>query len=66
MKSRLGWLALLPVMALLGGGYLSQLVRPLMFGFPFLLVWNSAWVLASSGVLLLIYHHDPANRTDDE
>jgi hypothetical protein len=66
MKFRLAWLALLPVAGLLAGGYLSEHVRPLVFGLPFLLLWNSGWVLTTSVVLTLIYHFDPDNRAEDE
>jgi len=65
MKPKLAWLALIPVAGFLGGGYLSEHVRPLVADLPFLLLWNGVCVLATSGALTLIYHCDPDNRGDD-
>jgi hypothetical protein len=65
LKPRVAWLALLPVVGFLSGGILSQHVRALVFGVPFLLLWNATCVLATSAILTLVHECDPANREGD-
>jgi len=65
MKPRIAWLALLPVAGFLSGGLISQHAPALVFGIPFLLIWNAVCVLSTSVILTIIYHFDPANRSGD-
>jgi hypothetical protein len=65
IKPRVAWLAWLPVAGFLSGGIISQHVRALVFGLPFLLIWNATCVLATSALLTLVHQFDPANREGD-
>jgi hypothetical protein len=65
LKPRVAWLALLPLAGFVSGGIISLHVRPLVFGLPFLLLWNATCVLLTSGILTLIHQLDPANREGD-
>jgi hypothetical protein len=51
-------LALIPFVGFFSGGAILSVVDPLWFGFPFLLVWNLAWMAIASGILAVIYRHD--------
>jgi len=48
------WLALLPALALLGGVPFANRVHALVHGWPFLLVWILACVIATSGVMAVV------------
>ncbi|GJH20993.1 DUF3311 domain-containing protein [Caballeronia novacaledonica] len=53
MKLRI-LLAALPFIGLYSGGSLAA-HTPLLFGVPFLLVWNLFWMAATAAILALIY-----------
>jgi hypothetical protein len=54
-------LALLPAVGLLGGVPLLNRVEPYVLGLPFLLFWIVAWVVATSGIMALIWWLDHQN-----
>ncbi|WP_250517284.1 DUF3311 domain-containing protein [Caballeronia sp. INDeC2] len=56
MKLRI-LLAALPFIGLYSGGSLAA-HTPLLFGMPFLLVWNLFWMAATAAILALIYYLD--------
>ena len=51
-------LAVLPTIGLLGGVPLLNRVEPYVLGLPFLLFWIVAWVVATSGIMALIWWLD--------
>jgi hypothetical protein len=53
MKLRI-LLAALPFIGLYSGGSLAE-HTPLLFGMPFLLVWNLFWMAGTAAILALIY-----------
>ncbi len=56
MKLRI-LLAALPFIGIYSGGTLAGRT-PLLFGLPFLLVWNLFWMAATAGILAIIYYLD--------
>lgn len=62
----LRWLAVLPFLGMLGGPFVLNRVEPFVFGLPLLLAWLVLCVLATSGVMGLIYWTDPQNREPGE
>ena len=48
-------LALIPAIGLLGGVPLLNRVEPYVLGLPFLLFWIVAWVVATSGIMAIIW-----------
>ncbi|ABB12588.1 hypothetical protein BLA18112_05060 [Burkholderia lata] len=50
-------LAALPFVGMYAGGSLAE-VRPLLFGLPFLLVWNLVWMAATAAILAILFHLD--------
>jgi hypothetical protein len=54
------WLALLPVIGMLGGVPFANRVEPYVFGLPFLLFWIVLWVVITSVVMGLVYALDRA------
>jgi ABC-type antimicrobial peptide transport system permease subunit len=61
----LNLLALLPFIAILGGGFLFNRVTPFVLGMPLLLAWIVLWILLTSAIMAVIYAFDPANRDKD-
>ena len=62
-------LAALPFVGMYAGGSLAE-ARPLLFGLPFLLVWNLVWMAATAAILAILFHLDErdaarAGRTGD-
>ena len=55
-------LAALPFVGILGGAGFANRVEPFVLGLPFLMAWIVAWVVASSGIMAIVYALDPANR----
>jgi hypothetical protein len=54
------WLALLPVIGMLGGVPFANRVEPFVFGLPFLLFWIVLWVVITSVVMGVVYALDRA------
>jgi hypothetical protein len=54
-------LAMIPAIGLLGGVPLLNRVEPYVLGLPFLLFWIVAWVVATSGIVALIWWLDKRN-----
>ena len=50
-------LAALPFVGMYAGGSLAQ-ARPMLFGLPFLLVWNLVWMAATAAILAILFHLD--------
>lgn len=50
-------LAALPFVGIYSGGSLAA-HTPMLFGVPFLLVWNLIWMAATAAILTIIYHLD--------
>ncbi len=48
------------------GPFVLNRVEPFVFGLPLLLAWLVLCVLATSGVMALIYWTDPQNREPGE
>lgn len=63
---RLRLLALLPFIAILGGGFFLNQATPFILGMPLLLAWIVLWILLTSAIMGLIYALDPANRGEDD
>ncbi|MGU7774371.1 DUF3311 domain-containing protein [Burkholderia sp. MR1-5-21] len=62
-------LAALPFAGMYAGGSLAEL-QPLLFGLPFLLVWNLIWMAATAAILAILFRLDErdaarAGRTGD-
>jgi hypothetical protein len=60
-------LAALPVIGIYAGGSLAA-HTPLLFGVPFLLIWNLVWMAATAAILALLYcldSRDEAARAND-
>ncbi len=55
-------LASLPFIGILGGAGFANRAEPFLLGLPFLMVWIVLWVVASSGIMAIVYALDPANR----
>ena len=55
-------LACLPFLGILGGAGFANRAEPFVLGLPFLMAWIVLWVVASSGLLAVIYALDPVNR----
>jgi len=55
-------LACLPFIGILGGAGFANRAEPFVLGLPFLMTWIVLWVVASSGIMAIIYALDPANR----
>lgn len=55
-------LAALPFIGILGGAGFANRAEPFVLGLPFLMAWIVAWVVASSGIMAIVYALDPANR----
>ncbi len=49
------WLAVLPTLGLLGGIPFANRVEPYVLGLPFLLFWIVLWVVATAGIMGLIW-----------
>ncbi|KWH30998.1 hypothetical protein WL99_13880 [Burkholderia cepacia] len=50
-------MAALPFVGMYAGGSLAD-ARPLLFGLPFLLVWNLVWMAATAAILAILFHLD--------
>jgi len=59
---RYHWIAVVPIVALLGGLPFANRVEPYVFGLPLLIAWIVICVLATSGVMGVVYLLD---RADD-
>ncbi len=55
-------LACLPFLGILGGAGFANRTEPYVLGLPFLMAWIVLWVVASSGIMGIVYALDPANR----
>lgn len=55
-------LAALPFIGILGGAGFANRAEPFVLGLPFLMAWIVAWVVASSGIMAIVYALDPVNR----
>ena len=55
-------LAALPFVGIYSGGSLAE-HTPLLFGVPFLLVWNLFWMAATAAILAAIYCLDSRDET---
>ncbi|AOK07026.1 DUF3311 domain-containing protein [Burkholderia sp. AU19243] len=58
-------LAALPFVGMYTGGALAE-VRPLLFGLPFLLVWNLLWMAATAAILAILFHLDERDARDGQ
>lgn len=56
------FLAILPFLGILVGTPFFNRVTPLILGLPLILAWLLLWILLTSGIMLLVYRADPANR----
>ncbi|UTV58322.1 DUF3311 domain-containing protein [Burkholderia arboris] len=57
-------LAALPFVGMYAGGSLAE-ARPLLFGLPFLLVWNLIWMAATAVILAILFHLDERDADRD-
>jgi hypothetical protein len=55
-------LACLPFLGILGGAGFANRTEPYVLGLPFLMAWIVLWVVATSGIMAVVYALDPANR----
>ena len=60
------WLAALPFIGILGGIIFANRVTPYVLGLPFIFAWLLFWVVATSGIMAVIYFADPANRGPEQ
>ncbi len=51
-------LAAIPFAGFLSGGFLLEHGPSIVFGVPFLLIWNLAWMVGCTVCLTIIYLHD--------
>ncbi|MGM0922239.1 MAG: DUF3311 domain-containing protein [Bacillota bacterium] len=58
-------LGLVPFIGMLGLLPIVNRVTPYVLGVPFILFWIVMWVLLTSGIMLLIFKLDPANKEGD-
>jgi hypothetical protein len=58
------WLALAPPLAVVVGPFFVNLVRPFVFGLPFLLAWLIGCVVLASVAMGVIFYVDPENAGD--
>ncbi|MDQ0857878.1 DUF3311 domain-containing protein [Bacillus sp. V2I10] len=58
-------LGLVPFIGMLGLLPLVNRVTPYVLGVPFVLFWVVMWVLLTSGIMLIIFKLDPANKEGD-
>ena len=56
------FLALLPVIALVGAPFFANRVTPRIFGLPFLLAWTVGAVLLAALVMAIIFRLDERDR----
>jgi Protein of unknown function (DUF3311) len=56
------WLAVVPMLGLLGGLPFVNRVEPFVLGLPLLMAWIVAWVVATSVVMGVIYWLDRARE----
>lgn len=59
-------LALLPFLGFLSGGWLLSIAPAMVFGIPFLLVWNLAWMVGCTVCLVIIYRHDKGAQENNK
>lgn len=59
-------LALIPVIAILGGPYWANSVEPYILGMPLFFFWNVAWLLLTSLIAFIIYMLDPKNKEEEK
>jgi hypothetical protein len=57
-------LAALPFVGIYSGGSLAA-HTPMLFGVPFLLVWNLIWMAATAAILALIYFLDSREESEN-
>ena len=57
-------LAALPFVGMYAGGLLAE-ARPMLFGLPFLLVWNLVWMAATAAILAILFHLDERDTARD-
>lgn len=55
-------LALIPILAILGGVDLVNQFHPTVLGLPLVLAWQVGCVILTALVMALIYKLDPANK----
>ncbi|USK33092.1 DUF3311 domain-containing protein [Bacillus sp. F19] len=58
-------LGLVPFIGMLGLLPIVNRVTPYVLGVPFILFWIVMWVLLTSGIMLIIFKLDPANKEGD-
>ncbi|GHH99060.1 DUF3311 domain-containing protein [Neobacillus kokaensis] len=58
------FLALIPVIALLGGPFWANSMTPYILGMPLFFFWNFSWLILTSLVVFLIYKLDPINKEE--
>lgn len=61
---RYHWLALLPMVGLLGGVPVVNRVRPFILGLPFLLGWIAIWVVGTALIMAIVFALDRRHDTD--
>jgi hypothetical protein len=64
--SRMRYLALLPVAAVVLGPFVGNQVTPFVLGMPFLLAWMSLTLVLTSVVMAVVYFTDPANKGPEQ
>jgi hypothetical protein len=57
-------LAVLPFVGFFSGTWVVRYWGPLLFRAPTLLIWNLTWMLASAGILWIIYAADNRSSTE--
>lgn len=60
------WLAAIPTVMLLGGIPFVNHVHPLIFGLPLMMAWIVVWVVATSGIMGLVYYLDRTRARDGD
>lgn len=56
-------LSIVPYVLFIGGAYLLNHPSPLMFGIPVMMLWMSFCVIATSGIITLIYIFRRSDRS---
>lgn len=59
-------LALVPVIAILGGPFWANSIEPYILGMPLFFFWNFSWLIFTALIAFIIYKLDPANKGSEE
>ncbi|WP_312117596.1 DUF3311 domain-containing protein [Brevibacillus reuszeri] len=59
-------LAIIPVVAILGGPFWANSIEPYILGMPLFFFWNFSWLIFTALIAFIIYKLDPVNKGSEE